>query len=60
MIFETLKNDEESHADNQSHWIKKNVGVIYWHVTNVICTLLILRHVSADCALSIWECIRPE
>ena len=23
-------------------------------------TLLILRHVSADCAFSIWECLRPE
>ena len=53
-IFETLKIDEESHAD------KKCVGVIFRYVTNVLCTLLILRHVSADCAFSIWECLRPE
>ena len=38
--------------------LKKCVGVIYGYVTNVMCTLLILRHVSADCAFSIWECLR--
>ena len=53
-FFETLKIDEESHAD-QSHRIKKCVGIIYRYVTNVMCTLLILRHVSADSAFSIWN-----
>ena len=28
MIFETLKIDEESHAENESLWIKRHVGVI--------------------------------
>ena len=27
-IFDTLKVDEESYADNQSHWVKKCAGVI--------------------------------
>ena len=53
-IFETLKINEESHL------IKKCVGVINQYVTKIMCTLLILRHVSADCAFSIWECLRPE
>ena len=40
--------------------LKKCVGVIYRYVTKVICTLLIFRHVSADCAFSILECLGPE
>ena len=25
-----------------------------------MCTFVILRHVSGECAFSIWECLRPE
>ena len=34
--------------------------VLVLSITNVICTMLILSHVSADCAFSIWECLRSE
>ena len=59
-IFETLKIDEDSHADNESHWIKKRVGIIYRIVANFMDTHIILRQVSGYCALSIWECLMPE
>ena len=52
-IFETLKIDEESHIDNKSHLINKCVGVAFQYVTNIMCTLLILRHVLYDFAFSI-------
>ena len=30
------------------------------YITNTICTMIILSHVSAGCAFSIWECLRSE
>ena len=33
---------------------------IYLIVANVMYTLLMLRHVSGDCAFRIWVCLRPE
>ena len=30
------------------------------YVTHIICTKLILRTVSADCAYIIWEFLKPE
>ena len=41
-------------------FLKKCVGAIHRYVTNAMCTLLIMRHVSADCDFSILECLRPE
>ena len=35
-IFETLKIDEESHADNQSHW-SKNALVLYTSMPLLLC-----------------------
>ena len=40
--------------------LKKIVGIIYQVVAYAMYTFLILRHVSGDCAFSIWECLRPE
>ena len=40
--------------------IKTCVGLIYRYVTNVMCTLLTLRHVLDYCAFSTWECLSPE
>ena len=57
-IFETLETDEESRTDKESCLITNCVGVIY--VTNVICTMLILSHVSGDCAFSILEWLRSK
>ena len=34
--------------------------VLMLSITNVICLMLMLSHVSADCDFSIWECLRPE
>ena len=37
-IFEALKIDEESHADNESHWMLKNVLALYTSLLLVLCT----------------------
>ena len=60
-IFETVKIDEESHADNQNHRINKYVMVLYTGMSLMLCAHSLYCDMSQLIGdFSIWECLRPE